>query len=110
MKLINLTPHTINILDGDNQPILSLPSSGVARAASSRTCVGTFDVDGAAIPINTTSFGEVVGMPDPQPGVAYVVSALTAQAAKNRGDVYIVDDAVRDAEGRIIGCRALSRV
>lgn len=110
MKMINLTPHTISILDGANNPVLVLPSAGVARAASTRTCVGTVDADGISIPVNVTSFGDVVGLPDPQPGIGYVVSVLTAQAVKNRDDIFVTDDAVRDAEGRIIGCRALARV
>lgn len=110
MTLINLTPHAISILDEANNPVLVLPSAGVARAASTRTCVGTVDAEGISIPVNATSFGEVVGLPDQQPGVGYVVSVLTAQAVKGRDDVFVTDDAVRDAEGRIIGCRALARV
>lgn len=110
MTLINLTPHAISILDEANNPVLVLPSAGVARAASTRTCVGTVETEGISIPVNATSFGEVVGLPDPQPGVGYIVSVLTAQAAKGRDDIFVTDDAVRDAEGRIIGCRALACV
>lgn len=110
MTLINLTPHAISILDEANNPVLVLPSDGVARAASNRTCVGTVEAGGISIPVNATSFGEVVGLPDPQPGVGYVVSVLTAQAVRGRDDVFVTDDAVRDAEGGIIGCRALARV
>lgn len=110
MTLVNLTPHAISILNEDNNPVLVLPSAGVARAASTRTCVGAVDAEGINIPVNATSFGEVMGLPDPHPGVGYVVSVLTAQAVKGRDDVFVTDDAVRDAEGRIIGCRALARV
>lgn len=110
MTLVNLTSHAVSILDEANNPALVLPSAGVARAASTRTCVGTVDTERISIPVNATSFGEVVGLPDQQPGIGYVVSALTAQAAKGRDDVFVTDDAVRDAEGRIIGCRALARV
>lgn len=113
MEIRNLTPHAIHVLGEDNQVVLTLPASGVvARAATSRSCVGTVDVDGVAVPVpvNATSFGDVTGLPDPQPGVAFVVSAITAQAVRDRDDVFIVDDSVRDADGRIIGCRALARV
>ena len=110
MTLINLTPNAISILDEANNPVLVLPSAGVARAASTRTCVGTVETEGISIPVNATSFGEVVGLPDLQPGVGYIVSVLTAQAAKGRDDIFVTDDAVRDAEGRIIGCRALACV
>lgn len=109
MEIRNLTPHAIHVLGEDNQVVPTLPASGVvARAATSRSCVGTVDVDGVAV--NATSFGDVTGLPDPQPGVAFVVSAITAQAVRDRDDVFIVDDSVRDADGRIIGCRALARV
>lgn len=111
MEIRNLTPHAIHVLGEDSQVVLTLPASGVvARAATSRSCVGTVDVDGVAVPVNATSFGEVTGLPDPQPGVAFVVSTITAQAVRDRDDVFIVDDSVRDADGRIIGCRALARV
>ena len=111
MEIRNLTPHAIHVLGEVNQVFLTLPASGVvARAATSRSCVGTVDVDGVAVPVNATSFGDVTGLPDPQPGVAFVVSAITAQAVRDRDDVFIVDDSVRDADGRIIGCRALARV
>lgn len=99
-----------HLLNEANNPVLVLPSAGVARAASTRTCVGTVEADGISIPVNATSFGEVVGLPDLQPGVGYIVSVLTAQAAKGRDDIFVTDDAVRDAEGRIIGCRALACV
>lgn len=111
MEIRNLTPHAIHVLGEDNQVVLTLPASGVvARATTSRSCVGTVDVDGVAVPVNAASFGDVTGLPDPQPGVAFVVSAITAQAVRDRDDVFIVDDSVRDADGRIIGCRALARV
>lgn len=110
-KIINLTPHALSFIGEDDKVIITVPASGtVARAASSRSCVGSVEVDGASIPVNATSFGEVVGLPDPQPGTILVVSSLTAQAARGRDDVYIVDDAVRDADGRIIGCCAIARV
>jgi len=47
---------------------------------------------------------------DPRPDTIYVVSALVAQAVPERQDVFIVDDAVRDDQGRIIGARALAHV
>ena len=111
-KIVNLTPHEINFMDGENNVILTVPSSGVARASQSRLHVGYIEAD-ENIPINHCSYGEVVGLPDPEYGKVYVVSALTAQAVAQgprRYDVFIVDEAVRDENGRIIGCRALARI
>jgi hypothetical protein len=60
--------------------------------------------------ITRTSFGRLEGLPDPQPGVLYLTSALAAQAAaaSGRTDVVMVDDPVRDDQGRVIGARALA--
>lgn len=109
MHIINLTPHAINFVGEDGKVFLSVPSSGVARAAATRSKVGEIQANGGIIPINTTTFEEVRDLPEPQPDTIYVVSALTAQAAPERSDLYITDDAVRDDAGRIIGCRALAR-
>ena len=52
---------------------------------------------------------DVYDLPSPQPDTIYIVSRLVAEATR-REDLYIVDDAVRDENGRIIGCRALASV
>jgi hypothetical protein len=112
MNIVNLTPHALNLMpDGPDGPMVTIPPGGlVARCATSRVQVDTITVDGIAIPVNRTQFGAVTGLPDPHPDTIYVVSALVAQAVPDRQDVYITDDAVRDDQGRIIGCRALAHV
>jgi len=113
MKLINLTPHAINLMpNGTDGPTVTIPPSGtVARCATHRVQVDAVTVDSVAIPVNRTQFGDVDGLPDPAPDTFYIVSALVAQAVKGqRDDVLIVDDAVRDDQGRIIGARALARI
>lgn len=62
MKIRNYTPHTIT-LAGDTRTVL--PSEGVAR------------VDGLPL-------GPVVGLPDPRPGVLYVVSIIVAERLPHR--------------------------
>lgn len=107
MTIINLTPHAITFLDGNNSVLATIePSGTIARAAQTRERVS--EVNGIAV--NQCSYGEVTGLPDPQDGTIYLVSALTAQACRNRNDVFITDDAVRDDAGRIIGCRAIARI
>lgn len=112
MKIVNLTPHELNLMpQGPDGPVVTIPPSGqVARCASSRVQVDVVTVDGVAIPVNRTQFGEVTGLPDPQPNTIFVVSALVAQAVPNQADVFIVDDTVRDEQGRIIGAKALALV
>ena len=107
MKIINLTPHAINFLREDNSVLATIePSGTIARASQTRDRVS--EVNG--IPVNQCSYGSVTGLPDPQPETIYLVSALTAQACRNRSDVFIVDDAVRNESGQIIGCRAIAHI
>jgi len=97
--------------EGPDGPTVTIPPSGqVARCATSRVQVDTVTVDGITVPVNRTEFGAVTGLPDPQPDTIFIVSAVVAQAVPNRPDVFIVDDAVRDDQGRIIGARALAHV
>lgn len=106
--LMNLTPHTLNLLAGGG---VAIPPSGtVARCDVTRHQLGVLLVDGTEVPINHTKFGVVTGLPDPRPGVYYIVSSLVAQAVPERADVLVVDDAVRDEAGRVIGARGLAHV
>ena len=107
MQIINLTPHTINFLGGDNNPVLTVePSGTIARTKQTRTMCGTI----AGIPVNQCAYGTVQGLPEPAKETIYVVSSITAQACPERADVYIVDDSVRNEDGRIIGVRALAHI
>ena len=113
LNIVNLTSHALNLMPvgptGPTGPVITIPPSGiVARCAVHRVRVDTVTVDGITIPVNRTLFGEVTGLPDPQPDTIFVVSALVAQAVPYRQDVFIVDDVVRDEQGRIIGARALA--
>lgn len=106
IRIVNLTPHTVTVLRENEEPIEYPPSGTVARCATQRRVIGSLN----GIPINQTEYGEVSGLPDPAPGVYYIVSALVAQALPQREDLLIPDETVRDEAGRIIGCRAFARV
>lgn len=117
MRLYNYTPHTINIINGSVN--VELPSVGVIRAKSVQTQVGTIyhtesaDVE-FPVPEYKLTFGEPEGMPeDIDPDGVYVVSAIAAQALKQAGwaGTYMVTcGAIRDEQGRIIGCQGLARI
>ena len=112
MKIMNLTPHDLNLMPtGPDGPVVPKHRSAiVARCTVDRVQVTNVTVDGISVPVNQTRFGEVFALPDPQPDTIFVVSALVAQAVPERQDVFIVEDAIRDAQGRIIGARALAHV
>lgn len=112
MQIINLTPHELKLMPaGPTGPAVTIPPSGqVARCATYRVQVDAVTVNGISVPVNQTRFGQVENLPEPQPNTIYVVSAIVAQAVPDRPDVFVVDDAVRDEQGRIVGARALAHV
>ena len=105
MKLMNLTPHALNVRKADGT-FLELPPSGtVARRSVERIVVG--EIDG--ITIYATKFGQLEGLPEPSDGTVYIVSALAAQACADRHDVLVPGEAIRDDNGRVVGCNGLVR-
>lgn len=126
--IINLTPHQINLYSVNDctevqsgsykslvlregaKAIATYPSMGVARATASKAVVDQLEIAGQVVAINATTYGEPEGLPDAVEGTYYIVSALTAQAARDRHDLLIVDGTVRDADNRICGCTAFGRV
>ena len=111
MKVRNLTPHSINILNDNNEVVAIIEPSGIiARAAQTKELVEELCVDGMTIPVYKSAFGKVENLPEHEKDTIFVVSALTAQACKGRPDVYITDNPVRDEQGRIIGCRSLGKI
>lgn len=106
-KIINLTPHAVVICDKDGQMIRTFESSGtIARAKAFTESIGELD----GIALTRTTFGELYGLPEEQPGVYYIVSAMVANAATGRNDLLIPNESVRDEAGRIIGCLSLGKV
>ena len=124
MRIHNYTPHEITIVNGALK--IRIPSEGIIRAKSVQTQVGTVyheevtDSDGRVstdefpVPEYKLTFGEPEGMPeDIDPDGVYVVSAIAAQALKQAGwaGTYMVTcGAIRDEQGRIIGCQGLARI
>lgn len=106
MELVNLTPHPVTFLREGREPLTVPPSGRVARAFSYTEDAGE---DVCGVPVTRTRFSEVTGLPDPKEGTAYVVSAIVAQRARGRKDVFLPNETVRDADGRVIGCRSLGR-
>jgi hypothetical protein len=105
MRFINLTPHTLNVVDSDDQAVTDIdPSGDVARVDVSRTQVDTVD----GVPVYDSTFGDVTGLPDPADDTLYVVSGKVLSAV-DRDDVVAPGDLVRDSDGNIIGCRGFTR-
>ena len=108
MKWVNLTPHKILLYRPDGSVEEVPPSGRVVRVKEEREEVG--EVGG--LPVFSSSFGEVEGLPDPEPGVYLLVSRPVLEALKGSGrvDVLAPDTgvgAVRSKEGKIVGVKAL---
>lgn len=115
MVIKNLTPHAVVFVDSEENPILTVePSGQVARVSAHIVSVDEKLVKSGEslekIPVTTTVFGSVEGLPEPEKGVIYLVSSMVAQRVPERTDVFIPNDSVRDERGSIIGCRSLGRI
>lgn len=109
-NIINLTPHTINICAEDGTIVKSFESQGIARAKQTAEHIG--EIDG--VELVSMKFGEPEDLPEFKEETYYVVSIITANAAKAVGrrvdDLLITADPIRDADGQIIGCKRLALV
>ena len=129
MEIINLTPHDINFYEEEHTqkikgcyyiipgalPYHTIPASGItARAAQTEDNLPAIDCNGVRVPLLQMTYGDPVNLPEPEKGKAYVVSALTAAAAKaarrSTSDLYVVARTVRNEVGAVIGACALSKV
>lgn len=105
MKLVNCTPHPINIVN-ENGEILTLPKGVVVpRLSQSSTVVDNI----AGVPITETVFGKTTDLPEEQEGVFLIVSRLVLAGNSHRKDLLVPNQLVRDAEGNILGCSSLAR-
>lgn len=101
-KLVNLTPHPVNIiLDDDSDPIVIAPSGVVPRCSAANTVI--------APGFTQSILGDVTGLPDQQDGILLIVGALIRTACPDRDDLIGPDTsptgAVRNDAGQIIGVR-----
>lgn len=106
MNLVNLTPHAINLYDGD-QLVATIPASGmVARANEEKKLVSHIN----GYPVSKISYGEIENLPEQQEDTMYIVSYIAATAAKlsGRTDCLSPDGLVRDEKGQIAGCRGFA--
>jgi hypothetical protein len=103
MNIINLTPHAINIINGDTTTKID-PSGTVARVS-----VQVVATDNPML--YTQQYGDVQDLPAPQDNTIYIVSALVLARVPNRTDIYapLTAQAIRNDTGQIIGVPGLVR-
>jgi hypothetical protein len=102
MRLINCTQHPITLCG-----VVIPPSGMVPRVTEREEEFGTIEVEGVPIPLVTKTYGEPVGLPDPELGVRLIVSSMVKAACPDRADLVAPARLVRDEQGRVIGALAL---
>lgn len=120
-RVLNLTPHPVNIYR-EEEVVLTIPPSGtVARATMSNIELPPLQIDNASIPTITISYDGVEGLPDPDSVDFIIVSSIVASVIKSnkslydvwRGKILVPDTSpasvVRDNDGRILGVRRFIR-
>ena len=106
---VNMTPHPVNLLTTEGEEIATFPSEGTIRLNKDSQRIGGFNVNGHEVDLLHSEFSSG-DAPSPGDGVIFIVSALVANAYPERTDFVMVENTVRDDNGRIIGCTAFASV
>ena len=117
-RVVNLTPHPIVVrlfdsVRGEEFDLVFPPSGRVARVKAESWPLGYLaptPMGGVALVVRS-SFGEIEGLPEPEEGTLFLVSALVAQAAAKAGRLDVLapdtgpDSAIRNEDGQIVAVR-----
>ena len=122
-RLVNLTDHAITVelqttsahgKDGAPVPVTATfaPDGRVARVLDDQALLGDGSINTPAGLLPETRLrrrpGPVAGLPPAEPGVRYLVSRITALAARDRPDLVFPFGEQRDERGRITGVSGLA--
>lgn len=104
-KILNLTPHPIVLLRGDEKRVIE--SAGQVRLAAVTVGAGSIETPDGVVALTKTVFGEPKGLPAPEEDTYYIVSQLIKSALPEREDLLVPAEVVRDETGNITGCKSL---
>lgn len=106
MKVINLTPHNVNICNDYGKVIKTYVASG--KVARVRHGYEQFnEVDG--IPVVGRVDERIVDLPDPQEDTYYIVSNIVLDYCKDRKDLLAPVQQVKYGyDKRVAGCKAFA--
>jgi len=86
LTIINLTPHIIKLNSGKEFPPFWILRSGtVARVSAQFSLTTSPELLKEEIYIYTVEYGEIEGLPEPEEGKLYIVSAMVLEAGKRIG-------------------------
>lgn len=111
-RLVNLTSRAVRVLSRDGDTILEVPPDGTEAGHLQ-------EVRGETRPLLTepkidaidVSYSEIQHLPDPQPGITYIVTRLTATTSTSvgRNDLVFVLDTVTNDQQSVIECHNFGR-
>lgn len=106
MRVINLTPHPVNIYRDGELVVTYEPSGTIARVGFVSNEVG--DING--VPVSVTGFGPTTDLPSQEEDTIFIVSLLVRQANPDRKDLVNPDGPIYSEENprQVIGCRGFS--
>lgn len=109
MSVINLTPHTVTLIDGDLHH--RIPQGGRPARCVHDTLAEVIPITGAVVPVEVHTATRVKNLPAPEPGVHYIVSRQVAQALRGqRDDLLVPDDFIYNDQRHVAGCRRLVKL
>lgn len=104
MYLINCTPHAIDLIVNDG--VKRIEPCGLVLRVETETHELTREYGFRLVEI---VYGEIQGLPDEADDTLLIVSKACVEAAPWRKDLVYPADLVRDENGNVIACCALSR-
>ena len=106
VNFVNLTPHTLNVVDRNGKVHNIEPSGIVARVETTKMVVGS--TDGFGLTAEVT--GSVINVPEPEWLTLYIVSRVVAAQLTDRTDILVPGEFIRDEAGNIVGCNGFSGI
>jgi hypothetical protein len=111
--IINLTPHTVTIVDDAGGNLVTIEPSPLGPARVTMLPdqqYGHAAYGDMRVPLVISSTSRVIeNLPDPVPGRLIIVSRMVVEAAAGRADLVVPHDTVRDERGQVVACRSLAR-
>ena len=109
MKIRNLTPHNVIIIDDDKNVIAEFKPEFQVRVKE--VISAKFKIDN--IPVVVKQYRRAENLPNEEKGTVLIVSKMVFDAHPDRNDLYCPDtgpdSVVRNKEGNIIGVKRLQK-
>jgi len=109
MKILNLTPHPVTIINPSGSVTITPEGGPLPRLVEETTLMEwSLDRECVVIPITHVRVGSVENLPDVDPDTMLIVSQMVCRACPDRPDLLFPYPVVRDDMGRIVGCEGLA--